>query len=188
MRRTLKTDRDTRSYEYDVCVSFAGENRSYVRAVASELRSSGIRVFFDEYAQADMWGKDLYTHLDDIYQNAARYCVIFASKHYARNVWPTHERESAQARAIRQHAEYILPARFDATKIPGIRPTVSYVDLRKLKPRQLAALVAKKLGERQKEDYFPPVPDKLYAYLGARSAKTRYRVDMRARHFFGMLR
>jgi hypothetical protein len=46
-------------YGYDVCLSFAGEDIAYVRRVAHLLRANGIREFFDEYAQADMWGKDL---------------------------------------------------------------------------------------------------------------------------------
>ena len=95
-----------KDFQYDVCLSFAGEDRVYVRKVADRLRDVGVRVFYDEYAQADMWGKDLYTHLDDVYQNAARYCVLFVSKHYARRVWTDHERQSAQARALRQYGSW----------------------------------------------------------------------------------
>ena len=188
MKRTKQVERAKRSYEYDVCLSFAGENRTYVRTVAEALRTSGVRVFYDEYAQADMWGKDLYAHLDDIYQNAARFCALFVSKHYARNVWTNHERESAQARAIQQHAEYILPARFDSTKIPGMRPTIGHIDLRKVSPEQLATLIITKLGAQQKEDYFPPVPDNLFTHMKARSQKARNRLEARARHFFNALK
>lgn len=34
--------------EYDVALSFAGEQRDYVRAVESELTKAGVSVFFDE--------------------------------------------------------------------------------------------------------------------------------------------
>jgi hypothetical protein len=40
--------RKTTTFEYDVCLSFAGEDRSYVRHVANVLKSRGIRVFYDE--------------------------------------------------------------------------------------------------------------------------------------------
>jgi hypothetical protein len=187
MRLKVKDGRASRSYEYDVCLSFAGEDRVYVREVAEALRTRGVRVFFDEYAQADLWGKDLYTHLDDVYQNAARYCVLFASKHYARKVWTNHERESAQARAIRQHAEYILPARFDSTKIPGLRPTVGEVDLRSIPSEKLADLIKKKLGDRQREEYFPPIPDRLFSHVKARSEKARNHIQWLANNFFKSL-
>jgi hypothetical protein len=176
-----------RTYDYDVCLSFAGENRKYVREVAMSLKSRGVRVFFDEYAQVDMWGKDLYIHLDEIYRNTARYCILFASKHYAKKVWPTHERQSAQARAIRQHAEYILPAKFDDTDIPGLRPTIGYIDLRKTKPLKLTEIIIEKIGTRQAENYFPPNPDRLFKRLGAKTKKMQHIVEARANDFFKAL-
>lgn len=113
----------TEDYQYDVCLSFAGEDRRYVEQVADELRQAGVRVFYDRYEQVGLWGKDLYAHLNDVYSTAARYCVLFASRHYARKIWTNHEREAAQERAIQEHREYILPARFDDTAIPGLRRT-----------------------------------------------------------------
>src|SRR5205814_9278200 len=124
-----KTSKSKRDFKYDVCLSFAGEDRKYVKQVASALTEKGIRVFYDEYERAELWGKDLYTHLDDIYQNSARYCVLFASKNYARKLWTSHELQSAQARAFKENKEYILPARFDNTVIPGLRDTVGYINL-----------------------------------------------------------
>jgi hypothetical protein len=149
---------------YDVCLSFAGEDRKYVRQVANALTDRGIRVFYDEYEQVDLWGKELYEHLDDLYKNAARYCVIFVSKHYAQKVWPNHERRSAQERALK-NTGYILPARFDNTEIPGLRQTVGYINLKKLSPTGLAELIAKKLGKRERRNYLPPKPDRLYYVL-----------------------
>jgi hypothetical protein len=180
--------RKTRAFEYDVCLSFAGKDRQYVRSVADILKSKGVRVFFDEYGQVDMWGKDLYIHLDEIYQNAARFCVLFASKHYAEKVWTNHERQSAQARAIRQHSEYILPAKFDNTEIPGLRSTIGYIDLRNITPEKIAALIIVKVGKRQAQDYFPPQPDLLFKWLKAKSIKSKEVAHIRADQFFRTLK
>ena len=130
-----------------------------------------------------MWGKDLYVHLDDIYQDA-RFCVLFASKHYAQKVWSNHERQSAQARAIRQHSEYILPAIFDNTEIPGLRPTIGYINLRNITPDRLADMIIEKIGNRQTLNYFPPQPDRLYKRLKARSNKSKKIISTRAYDFF----
>ncbi len=132
--------------QYDVCLSFAGEDRQYVKQVADRLRFRGVRVFYDDYERVDLWGKDLYAHLDYVYRKAARYCVVFASAHYARKLWTTHERRSSQARAFGENTEYILPARFDDTDIPGIPPTIGYVDLRTTSAEDLADLITEKLG------------------------------------------
>jgi len=53
--------------EYDVALSFAGEDRALARELAALLRDAGFKVFYDEYEQATLWGKNLYDHLTDVY-------------------------------------------------------------------------------------------------------------------------
>jgi hypothetical protein len=132
--------------KFEVALSFAGEDRPYVRRVAAALERAGVRVFYDEYEQATLWGKNLYVHLREVYRTGAQYTVLFISEHYARKLWTNHERESAQARAFEERQEYILPARFDDTEIPGILPTTGYIDLTRTNPEELAALIVHKLG------------------------------------------
>jgi hypothetical protein len=38
-------------YPYDVCLSFAGEDRAYVAKVAQRLKALGIRVFYDAFEE-----------------------------------------------------------------------------------------------------------------------------------------
>ena len=152
-------------FEYDVGLSFAGEQRDYVRDFANELTSRGVRVFFDDYEKAGLWGKDLYSHLAEIYGNLCRYCILFASADYAAKVWPNHERRSAQARALEESREYILPARLDDTPIPGLHKTIHYVDLRTTSLAELVQLTVDKLGNPQRSNYLPPQPDRLYDRL-----------------------
>lgn len=131
--------------EYDVVLSFAGEDREYVSQVANILNALSVKVFYDKFEEVELWGKDLYTYLDDIYQRKAKYCVMFISRAYAEKLWTNHERQSAQARAFQQSQEYILPARFDATEIPGIRPTTGYIELSQKSPEEFAYMIAKKV-------------------------------------------
>ena len=123
-----------RHFEYDVGLSFAGEQRWYVRQVAYDLKARDIRVFYYDYEQERLWGKNLYPHLSDIYQHKCRFCVIFVSKEYATKDWPNLELRSAQARALKEKQEYILPARFDDTEVPGLLDTVHYIDLSETSP------------------------------------------------------
>jgi len=132
---------------WDVALSFAGEDRGYVEEVANRLASAGITVFYDRHAHVEMWGKDLAAELGHIYSRA-RFVVLFASKHYATKAWTTHERQHAQAAAIGSQVEKILPARFDDTPIPGLPSTISYVDLRIVKPSELAELIVLKVQQR----------------------------------------
>lgn len=134
-------------YEYDVALSFAGEDRLHAEELANLLESNGYNVFYDKYERASLWGKDLYTHLSSIYKDKARYCVMFLSKHYAQKLWPNHERQNAQARAFEESREYILPVRLDDTEIPGILPTVGYLDLREMNISQICQSLVKKLSD-----------------------------------------
>ena len=133
---------------YDVALSFAGEDRAYVEEVAKELRDSGVNVFYDAFEKANLWGKNLIDHLAEVYHKRSRYVVMFISEHYVKKAWPTHERTHAQARALVAKEEYILPARFDDTEVPGMTTTVGYVDLRKTALAALVELVLVKLGRR----------------------------------------
>ena len=134
-------------YEYEVALSFAGEDREYVEKVANLLKENNIKVFYDSFEQANLWGKDLYTHLADVYQNKAQYTVIFISASYAKKQWTNHERTSAQARAFSENKEYILPARFDDTSISGVPATIGYISLKEVTPEQLTLLIIEKLSK-----------------------------------------
>ncbi len=133
-------------FEYDVAVSFAGEDRAVVVQFAEILMSQGLKVFYDEWEQSNLWGRDLYQHLDEVYSKKALFCVIFLSAHYAVKVWTNHELKSAQARAFQENNEYILPLRLDDTVIPGIRPTLGYLDLRKIKVEEAAQSAIQKIA------------------------------------------
>ena len=135
---------------YDVALSFAGEDRQVVEEIALMLVESGVRVFYDEFEQDILWGKDLYQSFCEIYRDKARYCLIFISKHYVNKAWTKHELRQAQERALFDNTEYILPIRLDDTIISGINATTGYFDLRKHTIDQLYDVILKKVfgGER----------------------------------------
>jgi hypothetical protein len=165
---------------YDVALSFAGEDRRYVDDVAQYLQAADVKVFYDDYEKTTLWGKDLYVHLDWVYREASRYCVIFISSAYAKKVWTNHERASAQARALEENTEYVLPARFDNTVIPGLRPTIGYLDISAMAPEELGAEIVKKLGPKRAAPGFPTNLDRYYEVLGLDDTEQDARQEARA--------
>lgn len=135
---------------YDIAISFAGEDRLVADKLASLLTSQGLDVFYDEYVQADLWGKDLYTHLLKIYKDEAKYCLMIISEHYARKQWTNHERRAAQARAFAENIEYILPLRLDDTSVAGILDTVGYVDYWTTDIEKIIKMIVQKIQEYNK--------------------------------------
>ena len=89
-------DMDEKVYEFDVALSFAGEDRAHAERLANLLQHTHVRVFYDEFVKATLWGKDLYQHLETIYKDQAKYCVVFVSEAYITKNWTKHELRQAQ--------------------------------------------------------------------------------------------
>jgi len=70
------------AFEYDIAISFAGEDREIAEAIARYLHRSGVQVFYDQFQKSNLWGKDLIEYLADIYGKKSRYCLMIISKHY----------------------------------------------------------------------------------------------------------
>ena len=50
-------DQTKPKYDYDVAISYAGEDRHIAEAIANTLRRGGVKVFYDAYEKHKMWGK-----------------------------------------------------------------------------------------------------------------------------------
>jgi len=131
---------------YDVALSYASEDRNYVEKVALLLKEKNVKVFYDRFEEVNLWGKDLATYLNDIFENRSLYTVIFLSKNYKDKVWTNHERQSALSRALKNNTEYLLPVRFDDTSIPGISSAIKYLNANEHSPEEIANLIYQKLN------------------------------------------
>ena len=107
VRSLVKIRKD--EYEYDVAVSFAGEDRTHVSALVKALESRGVEVFYDFNESARLWGKDLELELAQIYAQEARYMVICLSASYPVKDWTRFELEIGKRASKKRPNEYLLP-------------------------------------------------------------------------------
>ena len=133
-------------WRWDVALSFAGAQRDYVEQVAAALKERGLRCFYDADEQVELWGRYLAEELPAIYGEQAAAVVVFISAEYLDRDWTRLERRAALGRAVRERREYVLPARFDDTPLPGLLSDMVTVDLRRYDPGQFAEMVAAKLA------------------------------------------
>ena len=131
---------------WDVALSFAAAQRDYVQQVAAALKARGVRCFYDADEQIELWGRYLAEELPAIYGEQAAVVVVFVSAEYAARDWTRLERRAALNKAVRERGEYVLPARFDDTLLPGLLSDMVAVDLRGRAPRQFADMIAAKLA------------------------------------------
>lgn len=138
-------------YKYDITLSFAGEDREYVEKVAEILKQNDVKVFYDKFEETELWGKDLGIHFEFVYARSAKYCIPFISEYYKNKLWTNYEIRNAISRAIETKEDYILPAKFDDTKIDGLRTSLGYIDLRRYEPEEFAKIILKKLQKESNE-------------------------------------
>ncbi len=136
--------------QFDVAVSFAGTERSSAETLSIKVREAGFSVFYDDFYEEDLWGKDLAEFFHEIYSKRARLCVIFISDEYNKHAWTVHERRSAQERMIKEKGnEYILPIKVDNTELPGLPTTIGYMPLSR-GIENISTILVKKLRKLKK--------------------------------------
>jgi hypothetical protein len=138
-------------YEFDVAPSFADEDRARVLEIVQRLKDLGVKVYYDEDQLVERWGLDLVEHTSDTFSRRVRYVIPFVSRHYVDERWARLQRRAAQARALEQQAEFLLPIRIDDTEVPGLASTIGYLDLRVHDTEVIAQAVKQKLAQHRAE-------------------------------------
>lgn len=132
--------------QYEVAISFAGEQRAFAQEIARHLGQYGVAYFYDDENKSALWGKDLAEEFNHIYTKKTNYVLMLISKEYIEKPWCRHERRSAISEGLVRGAEFILPVRFGNAWPPGMPTTMSYLDAEKEGARGVAVHVAQKLG------------------------------------------
>ena len=104
-------------YEWDVALSFAGENRELAAYLADKLTGLDVPVFYDTHYEANYLGKTWSAQFKDIFGAKSRYVVCILDKHHADKIWPTFEREIFTPRVP---SGTVIPIFLDDTKFVGI--------------------------------------------------------------------
>lgn len=134
----------SRSWQYDVALSYARENQAQAKELAKRIQKVGYSVFYDEFEE--LWGADLSVKLHDVYEKQSRFCVILVSEHYVRKHWTNKERQHALARAMQQDTTYLLPIRLDDSELPGLAGVIAYKDLRQQSMEEILESLKRMLG------------------------------------------
>ena len=100
--------------EYQVSLSFAGEDREIAKQLADALTDEGIAVVFDQASSSELWGADLYKHFQDIFTNS-KICIVLLSEDYGTDAWTKNEFRNLQAQSIAREGFTILPVRESST-------------------------------------------------------------------------
>ncbi len=104
-------------YEFDIAISFAGENRELAKTITDLLQLLDCRVFYDEYFEANYLGQTWSKQFEEIFGQKSRLVVCLLDQHYKEKIWPTFERECFSPRISDAS---VIPIYLDNTKFVGI--------------------------------------------------------------------
>lgn len=133
---------------YQIALSFAGEQRRFVAAVAERL-AAGLgreQVFYDRFHEAELARPNLDLYLQEIYHRRSRLVVVFLGADYERKEWCGLEWRAVRDLIKSKKSEQIMLVRVDEGAVPGVFGIDGWVDARERDPGQVAKLILDRLG------------------------------------------
>jgi hypothetical protein len=146
-------------YEYDVALSFAGEDRPFAERLYDHLSDADVAVFYDQAEQHRILAADVEEYLGPIYRSRARFVVAVLGERYGEKRWTIFESEQFKDRIERGEvipiwSTKIPPSAFDATRAIGGMQFDPDEDL-DLQARSSAKLITAKLDDAAQAERLP---------------------------------
>jgi hypothetical protein len=106
-----------KSREFDVAISFAGENRALAKYIAEQLEFLDVHVFFDELYEDNYLGQAWGEQFKRIFSEDSEVVICLLDNYHLSKIWPTFERDCFVPRV--RDAE-VVPIMLDDALFPGI--------------------------------------------------------------------
>lgn len=132
---------------FKVALSFPGERREYVAAVAAEVkkRLGPGTVFYDKDFTAQLARPNLDTLLQRIYLNNSDLVVVFLCDEYEKKQWCGLEWRAIRTIIKNKNDHAIMFMRFDRTDVSGTMSIDGYVDLEEHTPIQAVRMIIERV-------------------------------------------
>lgn len=136
---------------YDIALSFAGEDRPFAEHLRDALEDFGHAVFYDLAEQHRILGEDVQTYLGPIYASGSRYVVAVLGPTYGVKRWTIFESDQfkdriSKGRVIPIWATTVATSAFDTTRDRGGLTFDPAGDLRS-RAAEHAQIISKKLAD-----------------------------------------
>lgn len=139
-------------FEYDIAISFAGENRDIAKHLAEKLRAKEVNIFYDEFYKSELWGKELTEYFQEAYGPKTRFVVVLMSEYYPVKDWTGFEFSIIRKEAEKRKTEFILPVKLDDTRMEGIKEDVAYLNYQNEGIDGIVTCLLKKLARSLEEE------------------------------------
>lgn len=134
--------------QFEIALSFPGEKRSYVSAVAEALKSSGSNVFYDKDFEPELARPNLDLLLQRIYHDNSQLIVVFICAEYESKEWCGLEWRAIRDLLKKGRNEDIMILRFDTDETSGLFSIDGYVDVSDRPPAEAAKMILQRFRSR----------------------------------------
>jgi hypothetical protein len=133
--------------QFRVALSFPGEKRKYIEAVAIALcdKLGRKNVFYDKHFEAELARLDLDLVLQRIYHDQSSLLTVFVCKEFNEKEWCGLEWRALRDLIKRQQGHKIMIFRFDDVDVPGLFSIDGYIDVNNRTAQEAAALICERL-------------------------------------------
>lgn len=143
---------------FRIAFSFAGEKRSFVKAVADLLAAKfgESQILYDKFHEAEFANADLAFNLPELYKTEADLIVAVFCKDYDHKEWCGLEWRAIFSIIKEGGSKQILLTRFDHADGKGLHGLGGFIELDKKSPEETATLVLERLAlnEGQSKDHY----------------------------------
>ena len=138
-RHKEEIENSMKKRKYDIAVSYASEQRTYIERFVKRLMSNGLMVYYDRNEKTKMVGKILDQELHRIYIDEAINCALFLSNEYINKPITKYESQIILSQSLYK-AEYMYIFKFDESlTIPGLNRNFVYSSIKEYpEPEQYA--------------------------------------------------
>jgi hypothetical protein len=108
---------NTKPKEFEIAISFAGENRKLAKYIAEQFELIDVTVFYDELYESNYLGKAWSKEFERIFLTDSNFVLCLLDSHHKDKIWPTFERDCFKKRVP---DEEVIPVYLDDTIFVGI--------------------------------------------------------------------
>lgn len=135
-------------YKYDIGISYASEQKKYVKQLTDSLDKAGLEYFVDFNEPERLWGTYIPEELRKIYAEESRIILVILSSEYPEKAYTKFESRIACEREL--SGDSFLIIKMDDATLPWLNSTYGYINSSQYSVDEIANFLKKKLQALKK--------------------------------------
>lgn len=137
------------NYKYDIGISYASEQKKYVKQLTDSLEKAGLKYFVDFNEPERLWGAYIPEELRKIYVEESRIILVILSSEYTEKAYTQFESRIACERNL--SGDSLLIIKMDDVTLPWLNSTYGFMESSNYSVDEIVNFLKKKLQPPKKK-------------------------------------